>query len=151
MQRPHCYSHSNRGFPTGKGYAACVQPCLTDKHENVAEIQHSQLSPLLHPWTLGGAFIKIKKYFTVMHFCCGSVLCSTGTRLPLSGSNMPFCASHFNLWGLGEDNSGRIILPPFFQLWGNLVFWKLSAFASQTWLPLVLTRPLRLHLWSNFP
>lgn len=96
--------------------------CLMDKHENVADIQHSQLSPLLHPWTLGGTFIKIKKYFTVMHFCCGSILCSTGTRLPLSGPNMPFCASHFNLWGLGEDNSGRIILPPFFQLGGNLAF-----------------------------
>lgn len=26
------------------------------------------------------------------------------------------CASHFNLWGLGEYNSGRIILPPFFNL-----------------------------------
>lgn len=25
------------------------------------------------------------------------------------------CASHFNLWGLGEHNTGRIILPPFFN------------------------------------
>lgn len=54
MQRPHCYSHGNSGFPIGKGYAVRVQPCLMDKHENVAEIQHSQLSPLLHSWTLGG-------------------------------------------------------------------------------------------------
>lgn len=32
------------------------------------------------------------------------------------------CASHFDLWGLGEYNSGRIILPCSFQLGGNLVF-----------------------------
>lgn len=124
--------------------------CLMDKHENFAEIQHSQLSPLLHPWTLGSSH-KTPEMLHCDALCCGSMLCSTGTRLPLSGPNMPFCASHFNLWGLGQDNSGRIILPPFFQLWGNLVFWQLSAFASQTWLTLVLTRPLSLHLWSNFP
>lgn len=106
--------------------------------------------PTPPPWTLRGLSEKSRNT-SLGSLCCGSILCSTGTRLPLSGPNMPFCASHFNLWGLGKDNSGRIILPPFFQLWGNLVFWQLSAFASQTWLTLVLTRSLSLHLWSNFP
>lgn len=59
------------------------------------------------------------------------------------------CASHFNLWGLGEHNSGRIILPCSFQPGGNLVFWKLSAFARQTLSTLVLTRPPEVYTYDH--
>lgn len=123
--------------------------CLMDKHGNVQRFNTGS-SP--HSSTHGhwGAFRKIKKSFSVIPLLWFTPV-RPWDKAAFVWPNMPFCASHFNLWGLGEDNSGRIILPPFFQLWGNLVFWQLSAFASQTWLTLVLTRSPSLHLWSNFP
>lgn len=153
MQRPHCYCHGNRGFAIGKGNEVCVQPRGSVWWTNMRMLQRFNTASSPHSSTHGrwGGFHKNQEILRCDALCCGSIACSTGTRLPLSGPNMPFCASHFNLWGLGKDNSGRIILPPFFQLWGNLVFWQLSAFASQTWLTLVLTRPLSLHLQSTFP
>lgn len=100
------YFHGNSVFPIGKGYAVCVpahsNPCGSiswTRHVNGARIQPCQLSPLFHSWRLGGAFIKIKKYFTVMHFWCGSALCRTGTRQLLSGWSMLFCVLHILICG----------------------------------------------------